>query len=189
MALVPCKNCGKTISSSAKQCPHCKFLFNTSSIYTNNGNNDNLNFKTNSKNDLKKMFKALSGLGSSIIIGIIACYVGFSIIIYLMSSAEIDQVKKGKLLHFNNKTIEEAIDGFFDSPSWESGTSNDGKSYVNVRGKIMYMNKEIDAEMQFRMNENKTFEINALEFNGIPQNNLMIIGLLSKMYGVEPKEW
>lgn len=24
MALIPCKNCGKTISSSAKQCPHCK---------------------------------------------------------------------------------------------------------------------------------------------------------------------
>jgi len=42
MALIQCKNCGKNISSTAKKCPHCNFIYNIE-------NNNNLTAKENTK--------------------------------------------------------------------------------------------------------------------------------------------
>lgn len=94
--------------------------------------------------------------------------------------------------HFNShpeETIGKAVDGFFGDPSWDSGIGDDndeetrGKSLVNAKGKIKFMNKEVNAHIQFIVNEkDQTFELHAFELNGIPQNQLMIIGLIDKMY-------
>jgi hypothetical protein len=45
------------------------------------------------------------------------------------------------------------------------------------------MDKPVEAALQFEINRRLgTFEVRALEFNGIPQNRLVQIGFLEKMY-------
>lgn len=104
-----------------------------------------------------------------------------------MESKEIKIVKSG---HFDNhpeKTVGEAIEGFMSSPQWESGTGIDGetkgKTLVNVKGKITFMEKEVTAALQFIVDTTKeTFQLNAFELNGIPQNPFMTVALIEKMF-------
>ena len=103
-----------------------------------------------------------------------------------VGSSEIVLVKNGTLSSYPNKTVEEAVNGFFGNPRWKKIIAEDGNTYVNVTGNITYMEKEVSAVIQFRIHEtNNTFEINAFEINGVPQNNFILFGLLSKMYGVD----
>ena len=58
-----------------------------------------------------------------------------------------------------------------------------GSISVNATGKITYMDKEVKAEIQFIVNkDNGTFNMNAFEMNGIPQNVFMVAGLINKMF-------
>ena len=100
-------------------------------------------------------------------------------------SNAIKLVKSGK---FNNcnKTVEQAVNGFFASPKWESGIGKDGPTkgltLVNLRGRSKLLGKEVDNLIQFIVDEKKgTFEVHALETNGVPQAPLMILGLVKKM--------
>ena len=98
-------------------------------------------------------------------------------------NAEITMVKEGYFTSYPNKSIEQAVNGFFGNPSWEAIIADDGNKYVNVTGSMTYMEKEVVGKLQFKINEeNSTFEINAFEINGLPQNRLMLAGLLSKMF-------
>lgn len=90
-------------------------------------------------------------------------------------------LREGDLNGHSEKTLEEAIDGFMGSPKWEAIKADDGNVYVNVKGTILYQEKEIEAIIQYKVNKD-TFEFNALEFNEIPQNMFMYFGLINKMY-------
>ena len=79
------------------------------------------------------------------------------------------------------------VDGFMGSPTWESIVAGDGNNYVNVVGDIEYDNKPVKALLQFQVNEDERFQYNALEYNGMPQNALDGIGLLTAKCG-EGKE-
>ena len=92
----------------------------------------------------------------------------------------VSMVKNGKLDSCQNKTLGEMVDGFMGSPSWSSGVADNNQEFVNIKGRITLSGKEVDALIQFFVNDNR-FKYNALEFNGVPQNNLMAMGLLSKM--------
>ncbi|MBU0613716.1 DUF4339 domain-containing protein [Patescibacteria group bacterium] len=100
------------------------------------------------------------------------------------NSDEISLVKNGILNSYPDKTVGEAVAGFFGNPHWEKITAKDGSVYVNVEGDITYMGKDVSAMIQFRIYEsNNTFEVNGFEINGLPQNQLMLHGLLGKMFG------
>lgn len=104
-------------------------------------------------------------------------------------SSEISMVKNGTLANFPNKTIGEAIEGFMGNPHWDTILGNDGNKYVNVTGSISYMQEEVRAAIQYRLNDNdNSFQINALEFNGIPQNGLILAVLLDKMYSTSSSQ-
>ncbi len=95
----------------------------------------------------------------------------------------IKMVKEGSLTAYPQTTVGEAFDNFIGNASWESGESEAGERFVNVKGKIMYMDKKVDIVIQFMVDEkNKTFEYNACEMNDIPQDNLFFYGLLEKIY-------
>jgi hypothetical protein len=101
-------------------------------------------------------------------------------------SKEIKFVKSGKLKSCPNKTVEQAADDFLGSPKWESGIGADGKTkgltLVNLQGKIKMHGKEVDAVLQFIVDEkNETFKVHALETNGVPQPDIIMLGLLKKM--------
>ena len=113
----------------------------------------------------------------SIIIGVVLISV-----LVACSDPIIEMVKGGKLESCPTKTLDEMVLGFMGSPSWESGTAEDGSSFVNVSGDITYHEKPIKARLQFIVNEeDSTFEFNAMEFNGIPQMLLLTNALLTKM--------
>ena len=45
------------------------------------------------------------------------------------------------------------------------------------------MDKEVDALLQYTISaDNTSFEYSALELNGIPQSNLIYLGLIESMY-------
>lgn len=74
-------------------------------------------------------------------------------------SKEIKFVKSGKLVSCPNKTMEQAAKGFFGSPKWKSGVSKDGRVFVDIQGKMSVHDKEVDAVLQFIVDEKKgTFE-------------------------------
>ena len=110
-------------------------------------------------------------------------------IIYVFNSSGVHDryvqiVRDGVLNNYPNKTVGRAFDDFMGNPKWESGVAKDGTRFVNVKGKIMYADKEAEAVVQFMVDYDKgTFEINGFEINGVPQNILTLWALLEKMYG------
>ncbi len=98
-------------------------------------------------------------------------------------SSDVNLVKTGHLSAYPTVPVEKAVKSFVGYPRWESGVASDGLHFVNVRGKIRLMEKEVEAVLQFEVNPRaKTFEVRALEYNGIPQNGLEQLGFLAKMF-------
>jgi hypothetical protein len=97
-------------------------------------------------------------------------------------SPEVAMVKGGSLGSCPSHTVEQMVDGFFGSPSWESGTTDGGQSFVNVSGDMTMLDKEVRTTLQFMVDAGKgTFEFNAIETNGAPQPQLIALAVLSKM--------
>lgn len=100
----------------------------------------------------------------------------------LFDSAEVQMVKTGKLGTCPNKTVEEMVNGFMGNPSWESGVATTGQEFVNIYGDITYYDKPVRALIQFVIYKDKgTFDLQAVEFNGVPQNALISMAVLQKM--------
>lgn len=92
-------------------------------------------------------------------------------------------VKEGTLNGYPQMTVGEAFDGFLDNPKWESGLSDDNVRLVNVTGGILYYDKDAELAVQFIVDEkDESFQYNACEINGIPQNNLVFWSLLEAVY-------
>lgn len=92
-------------------------------------------------------------------------------------------VKTGTLESYPEKTLGTAIDNYFGNPYWTSGESEEGKKFVNIEGSVYFMDKEVDALLQYKISEDNTsFEYSALELNGVPQSNLIYLGLIESMY-------
>lgn len=92
-------------------------------------------------------------------------------------------VKDGTLSAYPDQTIGEAVEGFFANPQWEHIVAEDGNDYVNVRGRISYAGEPADAVVQYAVDpETGSFQVNAFEINGLPQNELMYLELIAKMY-------
>ena len=114
---------------------------------------------------------------SALIIVVVGCF------LISCETSEVEGVKNGTLSAFPDKSVGEAVDGFFGDPTWEVLIGEDGNTYVNVEGTIQYMSKDLQTLIQFRLDHsNDTFKINALEFNGIPQSDAMLYALIEKMH-------
>ncbi|SFE63184.1 hypothetical protein SAMN04487869_1122 [Marinobacter sp. DSM 26671] len=91
-------------------------------------------------------------------------------------------VKDGSLYTCKSHTVEELVNSFMGNPSWASGVSDSGVEFVNIEGDIMYANKEVRATLQLKINESEqSFEFQAIEMNGVPQNKMIANALLNKM--------
>ncbi|MDX8383056.1 MAG: hypothetical protein R8M45_03175 [Ghiorsea sp.] len=106
----------------------------------------------------------------------------FILLLSSCTSAEVDMVKSGSLSMCSNHTLEEMVDGLFGSPSWDSGASDDGMTFVNVSGDMTFSGKEVTGMLQFTVDDkNQTFQYRAFEINDMPQNNFMAGAVLKKM--------
>ena len=135
---------------------------------------------------LRRFFSG--GLGKKILI-VVGIILAIIILVSVFSSdANVKMLTESHMSACPQKTVGQMVNGFFASPSWSSGIAHgnkdipDGVTFVNLKGKIAYMDKPVEATLQFVFSEdNSEFSVQALEFNGIPQNQLMIWGLLEKM--------
>lgn len=123
-----------------------------------------------------------------LIVGVVLVVV---VVYYALSSGGTDDkyiqiVKNGTLDAYPQMTVGEAFDGYLDNPKWESGLSEDKQRFVNVKGGILYAEKEAEIAVQFFVNEkDDTFQYNACEINGLPQTNIVVLGLFENIYGIE----
>ena len=101
-----------------------------------------------------------------------------------LSNPNVKRIKSSTLSSCPNKTLERMINGFMAYPIWTGGESEEGNIFVNVKGGIIFQEKEVDAALQFSVNKDN-FRVRALELNEIPQNQLMITSLLIKMCEVQ----
>ena len=73
--------------------------------------------------------------------------------------------------------IGDAVNCFFGDPKWSTLTGEDGNTYVNLTGRITYLDEPVNALVQFRI-DGTSFEMNAFEMNDIPQNDLTKLALI-----------
>jgi hypothetical protein len=111
-------------------------------------------------------------------------FFSFIILIIFLSinNNVIHMVKNQKLELCPNITVGQMVDGFIDSPSWESYTTKEEKTVVNISGAILVNKQPVKIIIQFkRVDKNAAFEVNALEFNKSPQTSDMIVNLMRKI--------
>ncbi len=101
------------------------------------------------------------------------------------SSENIDIVRSGYLESYKHMTLGEALNGYLESPKWEEIDADDGNKYINITGKCLYLEKEVDVVLQYLIYEDSyKFEYNALEFNGVAQNILVYEELIDNAFEV-----
>lgn len=108
-------------------------------------------------------------------------------------------VKGGTNAAYPGVTYGEAFENFFTRPSWRyfKGTQegpdddDDGKpdytvddvDVVEFTGRCIYADTEVTALIQFKLNmDDGTFQPTFLSFNDVPQNFLMLAGLLDTVF-------
>jgi len=97
--------------------------------------------------------------------------------------ADVTMVKTGHLSAHPNIPVGKAIDHFMSGTRWEAVTGENGKNYVNVRGRVTFMDKSVEAALQFLVDhKDEAFEANAFEMNGVPQNAFMMAAFIEKMF-------
>ena len=97
-------------------------------------------------------------------------------------SSEVQMVKGGTLQSCPDKTVEQMVNGYMGNPEWRSLVAEDGNDYVNVVGEISHNNQLLKAEIQFRLNKEKSsFQFQAWEVEGEPAPDIIAALLLEKM--------
>jgi predicted Zn finger-like uncharacterized protein len=130
------------------------------------------------KKGAKNFFPASVAIAIIFFISII-----FSGSIGYSTNSEIAMVKNGILNNYPNKTIGEAIEGYFDRTDWEAIKGSDGNNYVNAICRISHDGNTAKVAIQFKIDKKRgALEINALEINGEPQNRLILSGFLDEVY-------
>lgn len=79
-----------------------------------------------------------------------------------------------------NVTIENAFDGFFANGKWKTYEER-GNSYVVFTGACEYFGEKVDAKIVFKIT-GENFIVDSLEINGVAQSDIILYGLLLKVY-------
>lgn len=101
----------------------------------------------------------------------------------LTADQYIQMVVNGYRVEDPEHTYGEAFDAFFASPQWEFFVSDEDEKVVEFTGDCTYLDAPVTACIQFIINEtDNTFEATWLDFNGVPQNTLILNALITKAF-------
>lgn len=105
-----------------------------------------------------------------------------SIFLLIISCSTEDEyiymVKYGNFNAYPDVTVGEMVDTIFDEVEWEQIVADYGKDYVNMHGTI---NGEV-ASIQFKILNDESWIVYALEINGIPDTTENIAEDLYNLY-------
>lgn len=194
-----CKKCGNQVKEGAKFCNNCGYDLSNEQFDTNVGdenvqsitlkkedtNQDNGQYNSNlnqpNQHQKKKTSKVILGVIVTIAIIVVLAVLGSS----GDYSEEVRSVKNGYFQNYSAAdgypSVGEAFENYFGDTSWKAFTSDDDMDIVEFNGTFMYYDDETDCCLQFQIYEDGTFDIYAVEFNGIPQDKLTISVLLEKI--------
>jgi len=80
-------------------------------------------------------------------------------------------------------TYDDAFNAFFGTPRWKYFKGEDEQDVVEFTGDCTYQDTPVKARIQFVVDEeNGTFEATYLAFNEVPQNMLMLSGLIETVF-------
>ena len=195
-----CKKCGNQIKEGAKFCNNCGYDLSNEQFDTNvsdenvqsitlkkeDENRDNDKFTSSNMNQQDQQQKKKT---SKIILGVIVTIAIIVVLAALGSSGdyseEVSSVKNGYFQAYSSDdgypNVGDAFENYFDDTSWKAFTSDDDMEIVEFNGKFLYYDDETDCCLQFQTYEDGSFDIYAVEFNGIPQDKLTISVLLEKV--------
>lgn len=195
-----CKKCGNQIKAGAKFCNNCGYDLSNEQFDTNvsdenvqsitlkkeDENRDNDKFTSSNMNQQDQQQKKKT---SKIILGVIVTIAIIVVLAALGSSGdyseEVSSVKNGYFQDYSAAdgypNVGDAFENYFDDTSWKAFTSDDDMEIVEFNGKFLYYDDETDCCLQFQTYEDGSFDIYAVEFNGIPQDKLTISVLLEKV--------
>ena len=173
-----CKKCGNQIKEGAKFCNNCGYE-------SSNMNQDNRQYNSNMNQQDQQQKKKTS----KIILGVIVTIAIIVVLAALGSSGdyseEVSSVKNGYFQDYSAAdgypNVGDAFENYFGDTSWKAFTSDDDMDIVEFNGTFMYYDDETDCCLQFQTYEDGSFDIYAVEFNGIPQDKLTISVLLEKV--------
>lgn len=170
-----CSKCGNEVKDGAKFCNICGEKLNCENNQPNiNLNKDEGTVKAEIVKSPKKKNKTLIAVIGVIVVLI----VGVALASMAGESEEVTRVKEGHFIDYSEDEgytdIGTAFENYFSDTSWESFTSEDGMEIVEFNGTCMYYDKETNCSIQFELYDDGGFSIYAMEFNGVPQNTLMI---------------
>lgn len=100
---------------------------------------------------------------------------------FLGGDSDADMVENGYLDSCPEYTFGEMANAFLNNPKFESLVADDGYVYVNLTGGFTYDGKPVNGLVQFSVKVDDSFEYQAFEINGQPQNVLIANELLTKM--------
>lgn len=83
----------------------------------------------------------------------------------------------------NKSTYGDAFANFFSSPTWKYFEASNAEKVVEFTGFCMYHEVKVKASLQFIISKDgKTFKVGALNFNDVPQSQLITAGLMEKIF-------
>ena len=92
-------------------------------------------------------------------------------------------VKSGYIYSFSDEVpVGPAIDSFLHTNTWKYFKSEDNMDVVQCTGNCMYNDKKVEANIQLRVNDDDSFEVNSLSLNDIDQELTNILAFLGKAY-------
>ncbi|MNN23337.1 hypothetical protein D3C81_1367320 [compost metagenome] len=100
----------------------------------------------------------------------------------IVDPSAVDLVKDGTMNSYPNKTVSQMVDNYFLNPKWEAFVGSDRNTYINVMGEITYQGKNTNVLVQYKLNNDSSFEFYSLEFNGVPQDMITYTTLMNSMY-------
>lgn len=96
--------------------------------------------------------------------------------------AHITMVREGHPEAYPDITYGEAFHAFFKNPEWKYFKSEDGRDVVEFTGGMTYLDQEVEGLFQFVIDNESNFTTECFAMNEIPQNNLMLYGVLAKIF-------
>lgn len=194
-----CNRCGSEVEDNSKFCRVCGQNLQDKNIddLQINQEKDNLNKQTeqkykqknididnniNTQKDNKSTFKIVVGVFAVIIV---IAFIFTIIVSSRGTSKEVETVKNGNFIDYPEyegyTTIGSAFENYFDDTKWRYFVSDDGLDIVEFEGVFLYCDKETNCCLQFELYDDNHFETYALEFNGVPQSNIMMNALIDEV--------